>query len=500
TAAPASGSGLAGWSGDFASCGFGQTCNVQVAAMRSGAARFEKGGYVVWAVKVQATGSAGIKNVRMTVGGDLIVAGTYAGEGDVNGAPLPSAPLGVGTPYVARLSGLDGSARWVRGFPTTGLLYANVSDFVVDPGTGDIVLAGSFGGTLDLGGPQPLVSDFNGDLFVARLSGADGSHVWSFVLTSTADEPAIHVALDQGRVLVFGSFTSSINLGDGVVRPTKGFQDMYLVWHSVANGALLSDPPPKTIGDPNASIIVADVVVDASHNIVATGSFSGTTKFGGGPLDPPHSPRGPGDAFVTKYDSRGTLVWVVTGGGPTSNFAYSAAVGPGNSVYATGYTSLAMATDAVIFNGVQAASSSGTSGEIFAVGITSDGSVTWVRRFGGPGDDYPQRVAVDGAGNVVIDGAFKQSFSFDAFTVAANGSEWDAFVSVLASSAGGSVVWADRYGGPNVDEAHGLAIDPVTQHWLVAGGFTSISKFGDKDLTAAGHGAGFCVRVIRSAR
>src|SRR5262249_7847099 len=170
TAAPASGSGLAGWSGDFASCGFGQTCNVQVAAMRSGAARFEKGGYVVWAVKVQATGSAGIKNVRMTVGGDLIVAGTYAGEGDVHGAPLPSAPLGVGTPYVARLSGLDGSARWVRGFPTTGLLYANVSDFVVDPGTGDIVLAGSFGGTLDLGGPQPLVSDFNGDLFVARLS------------------------------------------------------------------------------------------------------------------------------------------------------------------------------------------------------------------------------------------------------------------------------------------------------------------------------------------
>ena len=360
-------------------------------------------------------------------------------------------------------------------------------------------MVGNFEGNLNLGGAQSLVSDANGDPFVARLRGEDGSHVWSFVISSTADEPHIHVALDQGRLLLTGSFTSSINLGDGV-RPTIGFQDIYMVWHSFEDGGLLASPPPKTIGNTNASIIVMDVVVDASHNFVVSGGFSGSTKFGGGPSDPLHTPHGLGDAFIAKYDSQGAFLWVVNGGGPSGNYAYSVAVGPGNSVFATGTTNLAMGSDTVSFNGVSSVGGSGTFGEIFAVGMTSDGSVTWVRRFGGAGDDYPQRVAVDGTGNAVVVGAFNASFPFDSFPVSANGTESDAFVSVLNGTAVGSVVWADRYGGPNVDEAHGLAVDAATQHWLVAGGFSTISKFGDKDLTAAGQEAGFCVRIVPGVR
>jgi hypothetical protein len=492
-ARPTSGSGLAGWGGDVASCGFDPNCAVQVSGDENVSARFEKGGYVAWAIKVEATGAADVRNVRVDPDGDIVIAGVYQRDGDVAGTPLPQAGP-TKTLYVAKLAGLDGSVRWARGFPTTGALYANADHFVVDPITGDIVLAGSFGGSLDLGGPESLQSDANGDLFVARLSGEDGHHLWSFVISSTADEPAIHVAIDRDKVLVMGSFTSSIDLGDGTLRPVKGFQDMYLAWHSLATGNFLASPPPKTIGDTGATIIVTDVAIDASHNFVATGTFSGTTKFGGGLFDPNRTAIG--GAYVAKYDASGAYLWTVTGGSPGSNIGTSVSLGPGNTVYAVGESDVSQATDTVAFNGVQAPEAAGTKAEIFTASITSDGLVDWVRRFGGAGNDYAQRGAVDRNGNGIVVGAFDQSFSFDAFPVTANGSQADAFVSVLSSSENGSVVWADRYGGGNSDEAHGLTIDPATQHWIVSGGFANISKFGDKDLTATGLSAGFCVRIV----
>ena len=73
----------------------------------------------------------------------------------------------------------------------------------------------------------------------------------------------------------------------------------------------------------------SDVALDASGNIFVTGSFMGTTDFGGITL----ITTGFNDIFVAKYDPNGNLLWVRGFGGPSFEFGNTVAVdGAGNVV------------------------------------------------------------------------------------------------------------------------------------------------------------------------
>ena len=74
-----------------------------------------------------------------------------------------------------------------------------------------------------------------------------------------------------------------------------------------------SDPPPgpseetwsRSFGDASTQRVNA-VAVDAMGAVFVTGSFSGTTDFGGGPLDAAGNDT---DLFVAKYDTNGDHLW-----------------------------------------------------------------------------------------------------------------------------------------------------------------------------------------------
>jgi hypothetical protein len=236
---------------------------------------------------------------------------------------------------------------------------------------------------------------------------------------------------------------------------------------------------------------------------VAAGYFIGNTRFGGHSLNP-FAPRGLGDAFVAKYSSDGSYLWAITGGGTGSNAfdrVLAVITGPSNTIYAVGKVFLDVADDAVVFKGagdvggLVANGNGGVAEEIIALSIASDGQGLWARRFGGDGNDSAASVSTDARGNVVMAGSFETSVTLDSFLVSSVGSQ-DAFVAELDTSQQGTVVWADRYGGANADEASGIAIDPMTQHWVLAGTFDAVIKLGDKDLTTTGYRAGFCARII----
>ena len=493
---PGSGSVFAGWSGDGA-CGFSKTCSIPV-GNHSLSARFETGGYVPWAVKADTTNYGNDTKLAVTPEGDAFIAGQYAGSGTVNSEPLPSS-ASASAFFVAKLAPIDGAVRWVRGYPNAE--YANVQAITMDPDSGDVVVAGTFTGTLDLGG-TPLVAQAP-NLFIGRLRGSDGGHVWSTAITDIDEDVTIHLAVDQGRVIAIGSF-HSIDVGDGILRNAKGNKDMYFAWYSLETGDLASTPAPRTYGDTGAiSIVVQTISVDHSHNVVVGGNFEGSVHFDPNIFDPV-VPRGLGDAFVAKYTSDGSYLWAITGGGSASNAfdrVLAVTIGPANTIYAVGKVDLDVADDAVVFKGASDAatlSANGNGGvgeEVIALSIASDGQGLWARRFGGGGLDAATGVSTDTAGNLVMVGYFETSVAFDSFPVSSTGSQ-DAFVVQLDSSAQGAVISADRYGGPNDDKAWGIVFDPMTEHWLLAGTFDAVIRLGDKDLTTAGYRAGFCARII----
>jgi hypothetical protein len=498
---PASGSGFAGWSGDAAHCGFDAQCTLPLSGAKSATARVEPGGYVAWAIKVEGAPYGQILKIVPAPDGDIMVLGTYSGAGKINGTALPVAPPNPDSFFVARIAPLDGAVRWARGFVVPSNRFVRVHDLAVDADAGDVVVTGYFFVSLDLGGAQPLESDAGGDMFVARFSGTDGSHVWSFVLASTADEPHTHVAVDDGKVVVMGSYDGVIDLG-GNMLPAVGNCDVFLIWYSFENGALLADPMPRNHGDAGACISVLDAAVDSGHHPVVTGYFFGTTKFGGDAADPSYTDRGGLDVFVANYDSGGALAWVVTGGGAASSGVdqpRSITIGPGDTVYVTGSLEFVTTTDAMDFNGVALVGSGGVAEEVFIVAISSAGVVNWVRRFGGSGSEEGEALAVDDDGTVVVVGMVGSSVSFDGHPVSVEGPS-DAFVCTLSSANGGSVLSAQDYGGLQSDAAVGVVMDAATKHLFMVGDFDSITMLGDKVLTATGSSASFMARIVPGKR
>lgn len=80
------------------------------------------------------------------------------------------------------------------------------------------------------------------------------------------------------------------------------------------------------------------------------------------------------------------------------------------------------------------------------------GNVLWTRQFGGPGTDYPDDIAVDSDGNVVVVGGTNGVLGD------AGAGLFDAFVRKYDPD--GAVIWTRQFGTAGQDGALGVAVDP----------------------------------------
>ncbi len=114
------------------------------------------------------------------------------------------------------------------------------------------------------------------------------------------------------------------------------------------------------------------------------------------------------------------------------------AAGPGGSVYAAGWTTLALSAGA------------GRGGrDCFVRRYSADGDVLWTRQFGAPGDDNAEDLAVDPAGNVYV------AARIDGPTGAEGGGR-DGLVAGFSPD--GTELWSLRIGTDAVDWADAVAV------------------------------------------
>src|SRR6185503_4308020 len=94
--------------------------------------------------------------------------------------------------------------------------------------------------------------------------------------------------------------------------------------------------------------------------------------------------------------------------------------------------------------------------DMFVAKYSSAGDVQWAKRFGSPGDDKLNALAVDPtSGNIVITGTFPRtnSITFGGPTL----DKGSAFLAKL-SSADGSHIWCKNFGSMSKSQGNGLAI------------------------------------------
>ncbi|MBI1956110.1 MAG: SBBP repeat-containing protein, partial [Acidobacteria bacterium] len=176
-----------------------------------------------WSKRFGSTSDDYGQGVAVDSSGKVAVTGFFIGTVDFGGGGLTSA---ANTDiFVAKYSGTDGSYLWSKRFGSTS---DDIGNSVAVDSSGNVVVTGFFNGTVDFGGGG-LTSAESNDIFVAKYSGAEGSHLWSKRFGSTSTDQGLGVAVDSSdNVVVTGLFTGTVNFGGGNLT-SAGAEDIFLV-------------------------------------------------------------------------------------------------------------------------------------------------------------------------------------------------------------------------------------------------------------------------------
>lgn len=221
--------------------------------------------------------------------GNAILVGSFDQAFDDGSGEAASA--GMDDAFVIKLDPA-GKLLWSRRF---GGPEADIPRAVAVDGTGDILVGGSFGGTVDFGGGPITAATGHASAFLTRLD-ASGNHLWT--QTFASDDAVVNsIALgDGGPIAVAGSFAGTINLGGGVIT-TAGADDAFVARLDSA-GKLLAG---RAFGGPASERALA-LAFGVSGTLAVTGTAEGAVDFGNFGLAPV-GPNGSGMAYVALFDS-----------------------------------------------------------------------------------------------------------------------------------------------------------------------------------------------------
>jgi hypothetical protein len=135
----------------------------------------------------------------------------------------------------------------------------------------------------------------------------------------------------------------------------------------------------------------------------------------------------------------------------------------------------------------------GVAEDAFAMRLAgTSGQTVWARRFGGPGGDWANGVAVDDDDNVYLTGRFTETVTFKDEPRASVGL---ADVFLVKVSGGGTPAWDRVWGGTGDDDGYGVAIDYANSDDLVVGGgMDGTVDFGEGFVLTSARQDGFVAR------
>ncbi|MBW2456879.1 MAG: hypothetical protein JRI68_20355 [Deltaproteobacteria bacterium] len=253
--------------------------------------------------------------------GSLVLGGTMAGVLQVGDETLTSA--GGTDGFLVKLNA-QGTPAWSKRFGDDK--DQRLSALAMDD-NGNLAVAGSFAGSLDLGG-GPLVAAGPGDAFVAKLTGA-GAHQLSVRYGSSAsDTTATAIALsDAGGIVVVGQFVEELSFGNTSLEGLDG-EDIYVA--SLDDGAELDWAVGVAGSGPDRAHAVA---LGTDGSVHVAGSYSGILVL---PTDSEQSSQGGQDALVFKLTPAGDLLWAFDFGRNDDDQAFDMTLDSQDGIVLTG--------------------------------------------------------------------------------------------------------------------------------------------------------------------
>jgi hypothetical protein len=187
-------------------------------------ARFDADGNHLSSQRYSAADDQGVYALAVDDLG-AVTAGNVAGTFDLGGGPLTGDDFDV---FVASLTP-SGSHSW------SAVLQADVGivHAISLTAGGDVVIAGEYGGSIDLAGMPHIGPDgLTWQSWVLKLSRDGGEHMWSAGYGGVADHhnsaTAVGVSPSSGKAIVAGYFYGTIDFGTGAL-VSAGSADVYVL-------------------------------------------------------------------------------------------------------------------------------------------------------------------------------------------------------------------------------------------------------------------------------
>jgi hypothetical protein len=326
--------------------------------------------------------------------------------------------------------------------------------------SGEIVVAGTTPST-NFPTFNALQTSLSGqtDAYVLKLNASGNAFIYSTYLGGNHfnnTEVANEVAVDSnGNAYVIGKTPSSdfpvANAFQATKDPAPGEDGFLSVINSSGSAFIYS-----TYLGGNDFDDAEGIFVDSSGNAYVVGlTYSSNFPTTAGVYQ--SAKNGPNDAFITKFNSTGSLVFSTYLGGSEADGANTIAV-DASGIYVGGGTG---STDFPVLNPYQSTHAAGTTDDVFITKLNSSAtSLIFSTYLGGDDYDIIDDLAVDESGAVFITGnTFSKNYPRQSAIQQTHGGGFrDVFVSKLEET-GSALLFSTYLGGISEDMGLGIAID-----------------------------------------
>jgi hypothetical protein len=436
-------------------------------------------------------------SIAVDSSGNIYTTGFFRGTADFDpGVGVTNlTAIGFADIFVSKLDS-TGALIWAKSFGGDDTIHSN--SIAVDS-SGNVYTAGYFKGTADFDpgpGTANLItvstpSVFNYDVFVSKLD-SSGNFIWAKSFGGSLLDYNNAIAVDSsGNIYTTGFFrgTADFDPGVGVTNLIAVGEEDAFASKLNSSGALLW---AKSFGG-GVTAQAYSITVDSSGNVYTTGEFSNTADFDPGVGVTNLTAAGQTDAFVSKLDSTGALIWAKGFGGTTSDSGGSISVDSSGNVYTTGYFRGTADFDPGV--GVTNLTAAGYE-DAFVSKLDSSGALLWAKGFGLANTyNYGTSIAVDSSGNIYTTG-IKEILIIDPFSLNPN-------FFVLKLNSLGVLLWEKSYGGSGLDIilAKFIAVDS-SGNVYTTGYFEGTVDFdpgvGTSNFTSAGINDAFVLKLSPS--
>jgi Ca2+-binding RTX toxin-like protein len=279
------------------------------------------------------------------------------------------------------------------------------------------------------------------DAFITKYD-ASGNKVWAKQFGSSTNDYATAIYTD----IAGNSYITGYTFGVVSGTKTAGVSDVFVAKYDANGNQIWIDQFGSSSSD-NAN----GVTIDSSGNVYVVGYTASTL--------PGNTKLGVNDAFITKYNASGDIVWIKQFGSSVSDIAYGVSTDTSGSIYVVGQTYGALAGN----------SSLGSTDGILAK-YDGNGTQNWIRQFGSSNSDNARTVTTDISGNIYVAGDTYGSLS--GYT---NLGSNDGFL--IKYNASGTQLWAKQFGSSGSDNINSIRIDKTGNIYVA--GYTSGSLPGN---------------------